>query len=161
MDKHVRLCLFEPDIPQNVGAAVRLAAGLACPLDLVEPFGFVFDPKKLRRVALDYHRSASISRHANFKVFDDWRRSEGRRLVLLTTRARTAYTSVCYAPGDILVCGSESAGAPADVHAAAELAVRVPLAPTVRSLNVVTALAMVAGEALRQVRPAPDVGEPP
>lgn len=155
----LHLALFEPEIPHNVGAAVRLAAGLGCPLELIEPFGFVFDRRKLGRAALDYHAKARLRRHMDFDAFEGWRRGEGRRLVLLTTRAERAYTSVAFAPGDVLLCGSESAGAAACVHEAADLRVRVPLASDVRSLNVVTALAMVAGEALRQVRPAPSRGE--
>lgn len=155
----LHLALFQPEIAQNVGAAVRLAAGLGCPLELVEPFGFVFDRKKLGRAALDYHEKARLRRHAGFEAFDRQRRRERRRLVLLTTRAASPYTSVAFAPGDILLCGRESDGAPTFVHDAADLRVRVPLARDVRSLNVVTALAMVAGEALRQIRPARSRGE--
>ncbi len=155
MGASLHLALYEPDMPQNVGAAVRLAAGLACPLELIEPFGFVFAPSKLRRTALDYHARADLRRHASWHAFEDWRRRERRRLVLLTTRAAAAYTAVPYRPGDVLLCGRESAGAPDEVHAAADLAVAIPLAPGVRSLNVVTALAMVAGEARRQLAAVP------
>ncbi|TVQ32218.1 MAG: tRNA (cytidine(34)-2'-O)-methyltransferase [Geminicoccaceae bacterium] len=149
-----QLALFQPDIPQNVGATVRLAAGLGMRLHLIEPFGFVYAARKLRRTALDYHSFADVKRHASFAAFEAWRNAHAGRLVLLTTRAATDYTAVAFAADDILMAGRESAGAPDEVHAAAELRVRIPLLPEVRSLNVVTSLAMVAGEALRQTRAA-------
>jgi tRNA (cytidine/uridine-2'-O-)-methyltransferase len=128
---------------------------LACPIELIEPFGFVFEPRKLRRTALDYQARAAVRRHASWTAFEAWRRGGRRRLVLLTTRAATPYTAVTFRPGDVLLCGRESAGAPPHVHAAADVALAIPLAPGVRSLNVVTALAMVAGEARRQLGAAP------
>jgi tRNA (cytidine/uridine-2'-O-)-methyltransferase len=152
MRASLRFAVHEPDIPQNVGAIVRLAAGLGCPLDLIEPFGFVFDRRKLRRTALDYHDRADITRHPGWSAFDAWRRDRGRRLVLLTTAGATDYRDVAYSPRDVLLVGSESRGVPEAVHGAADLRVVIPLAAGVRSLNVVTALAMVAGEALRQRR---------
>jgi tRNA (cytidine/uridine-2'-O-)-methyltransferase len=148
----LRFAVHEPDIPQNVGAIVRLAAGLACPLDLIEPFGFVFDRKKLGRAALDYHDRADITRHASWDRFEAAARAAERRLVLLTTAAATDYRDVAYGPRDILLVGSESRGVPPAVHAAVDVRVVIPLVGDVRSLNVVTALAMVAGEALRQER---------
>lgn len=151
MNAYLSFALYEPDMPQNVGAIVRLGAALGCPLELIEPFGFVFDPRKLGRSALDYHRRATLRRHGSWAAFERWRAEAGARLVLLSTHAATPYTAATFRPGDILLCGRESAGVPAAVHAAADLAVVVPLAPGVRSLNVVTALAMVAGEARRQL----------
>jgi len=154
MKAHLGLALFEPDIPQNVGAAIRLAAGLGCSLDLIEPMGFVFDRRKLRRTALDYLDAAAPRRHASWAAFEAWRHGAGRRLVLLTTAAATDYRDVAYGPGDVLLAGAESRGVPDGVHAAADLRVVIPLAGAVRSLNLVTALAMVAGEAGRQLRAA-------
>ena len=152
MRASLRFAVYQPDIPQNVGAIVRLAAGLACPLDLIEPFGFVFDRKKLGRAALDYHDRAAITRHPSWDRFAAAARAADRRVVLLTTRAATDYRDIAYGPRDILLVGSESRGVPSAVHEAADLRVVIPLAVDVRSLNVVTALAMVAGEALRQQR---------
>jgi tRNA (cytidine/uridine-2'-O-)-methyltransferase len=154
MRASLRFAVYEPDIPQNVGAIVRLAAGLACPLDLIEPFGFVFDRKRLGRAALDYHARAEITRHASWPRFEAAARADGRRLVLLTTTAATDYRDLAYGPRDVLLVGSESGGVAPAVHAAVDARVLIPLAPGVRSLNVVTALAMVAGEALRQRRRA-------
>jgi tRNA (cytidine/uridine-2'-O-)-methyltransferase len=146
----VRVALFQPDIAANVAAIIRLAACFDVPLAIVEPCGFVWDERRLRRVGLDYLRHARLARFASWSAFDASRRGAGERLVLLTTRAERAYHEVSYRADDVLMVGRESAGAPALVHAAADLAVRVPMAPGRRSLNVVTALAVVLSEALRQ-----------
>ncbi|MEO1089409.1 MAG: TrmH family RNA methyltransferase [Pseudomonadota bacterium] len=153
MEYRLHLALYQPDIAPNVGACTRLAAALGLPLALIEPFGFVYDLRKLSRVALDYQRLAEVTRHSGFAAFETWRARSRRRLVLLTTAAATPYTQAVYRPGDVLLAGRESAGVPDDVHAAADVSVVVPMAAGARSLNVVTALAMVAGEALRQVGP--------
>lgn len=146
----LQLALFQPDNPVNVAAALRLAACLAVPVLIVEPCGFVWDQRRLRRVGLDYLGRAALTRLPSWAALETRRRAEGRRLVLLTTRASTRYDTVTYRPGDILLGGRESGGVPEAVHAAADLRVRVPLAAGCRSLNLVTALAMVLGEALRQ-----------
>jgi tRNA (cytidine/uridine-2'-O-)-methyltransferase len=104
----------------------------------------------LRRVGLDYMGQVALTRFASFSAFEAWRRAAGARLVLLTARAEQAHHMVRYRPDDILLAGQESAGVPEMVHAAADLRVRVPMAPDRRSLNVVTALAIALGEALRQ-----------
>ena len=154
MHTRLRLAVYEPDIPQNVGAIVRLAAALGCPLELIEPFGFVFDRRKLDRAALGYHTRAEITRHPSWNRFEEAMRAADRRLVLLTTAGATDYRDLAYDSADVLLVGSESRGVPPAVHAAADVRVVIPMAAGVRSLNVTTALAMVAGEALRQVRSA-------
>jgi tRNA (cytidine/uridine-2'-O-)-methyltransferase len=146
----VQLALYQPDMPTNAGAALRLAACLDLPLLVIEPCGFVWDDRRLRRVALDYRTGAKLLRVASWPAFEARRRAEGRRLVLLTTRAETTHLAARYHPDDVLLVGRESAGVPDEVHARADLRVKVPLAPGRRSLNVVTALAIVLGEALRQ-----------
>lgn len=145
----MRLALYQPDIPQNTGAILRLGACLGVAVDIIEPCGFVLDDRRLRRVAMDYGALAEIERHRSWDVFRAQAEAAGRRLVLLTTRARTAHTGFAYAADDVLVLGRESAGAPAEVHAACAAAVRVPIRG--RSLNVAIAAAMVLGEALRQL----------
>jgi tRNA (cytidine/uridine-2'-O-)-methyltransferase len=120
------------------------------PLVVIEPCGFVWDDRRLRRAGLDYIAGATLRRLPGFAAFEAWRQGEGRRLVLLTTAGEVGYQRVAYRASDVLLAGRESAGAPPEVHAAADLRVRIPLAPGRRSLNVVTALAMVLGEALRQ-----------
>ena len=146
----MRAALFQPDIAANAAAAMRLAACLDVPLAIIEPCGFIWDERRLRRVGLDYAGQVALTRFASFSAFEAWRRASGERLVLLTTRAEQAHHMVRYRPDDILLAGRESAGAPEMVHAAADLRVRVPMAPDRRSLNVVTALAIALGEALRQ-----------
>jgi tRNA (cytidine/uridine-2'-O-)-methyltransferase len=152
----VRVALFQPDIAANVAAIIRLAACLDVPLAIVEPCGFVWDERRLRRVGLDYLRHIRLARFASWTAFDAPRRAAGERLVLLTTHAERAYHEVSYRADDVLMVGRESAGAPAPVHAAADLSVRVPMAPGRRSLNVVTALAIVLSEALRQTGGLPE-----
>lgn len=144
----MRLALFQPDIPQNTGAVLRLAACLGVPVDLIEPAGFVFADRQFRRAGLDYVALAALRRHRCWEAFVAAR--TGGRLVLLTTRADMAYTTFGYRPDDVLLLGRESQGVPDSVHAQADARVRVPLVKGARSLNVATAAAMVLGEALRQ-----------
>ncbi|MFL1876450.1 tRNA (cytidine(34)-2'-O)-methyltransferase [Hansschlegelia beijingensis] len=146
----MRLALYQPDIPQNAGTLLRLAACLGVAADIVEPAGFPVSDRAFRRAGLDYLEKVSIIRHASFAAFDARRRAEGGRLVLLTTRAETSYLDARFAPDDVLMVGRESAGAPAEVHDAADLRVAVPMLPDLRSLNVAIAAAMVLSEALRQ-----------
>lgn len=143
----MRLALYQPDIPQNAGTIIRLCACLAVPLDVIEPAGFLFTARELRRAALDYAPLAEVVRHVSWDAFIAARPG---RLVLLTTRADTSYLDFRYATGDVLLFGRESAGVPEDVHARADARLRIPLAPDARSLNVAVAAGMVLGEALRQ-----------
>lgn len=150
------LVLLEPEIATNAAAAIRLAACLDVPLHVVEPTGFVFDRKRLRRVALDYADQARLTRHPSIAAFDGWRRKAGRRLILMTTRGSVDHVAAGYQPGDLLMLGRESSGAPPEVHERADLRVRVPMAAGMRSLNLVTAAAIVLGEALRQLDAFPE-----
>jgi tRNA (cytidine/uridine-2'-O-)-methyltransferase len=144
----MRLALYQPDIPQNLGAFIRLSACLGTQLDLIEPCGFPVDDKRIRRAAMDYYDLATIVRHASWAAFQQ-DRAPGR-LVLLTTSGAASFADVGFRTDDILLFGRESAGVPADVHAAAELRLRIPLQAGARSLNVALAAAMVLSEALRQ-----------
>lgn len=155
----MRIALFEPDIPQNVGAVIRLGACLGVAVDIIGPCGFPFSHKGLKRAALDYVQAAEIRQHVSWARFLEI--PMPGRLVLLTTRAAQPYTVVRYADDDVLLLGSESAGAPPYVHDAADLRVRVPMAQGLRSLNVAVAAAMVVGEALRQTSGFPAAPEPP
>lgn len=146
----MRLALYQPDIPQNAGTLLRLAACMGLAADIVEPAGFPVSDRAFRRAGLDYLEKVSVVRHASFAAFEARRRAEGGRLVLLTTRAETSYLDARFAPDDVLMVGRESAGAPPEVHDAAELRVAVPMLPELRSLNVAIAAAMVLSEALRQ-----------
>jgi tRNA (cytidine/uridine-2'-O-)-methyltransferase len=159
----LQLVLYQPDIAANAAAALRLAACLDVPVTVIEPCGFVWDRQRLRRVGLDYADQARLRRVASFSTFEAERRQAGGRLVLLTTQASGAHNEAAYRPDDLLLVGRESAGVPPEVHAASDLRVRVPLAAGRRSLNVVTALALVLGEALRQTEgfPGQTGGIPP
>jgi tRNA (cytidine/uridine-2'-O-)-methyltransferase len=144
----MRLALFEPDIPQNTGAILRLGACCGVPVDLIEPFGFLWDDRRLKRAGLDYLDSVALARHASWTKFCA-ARGEGR-LVLMTTRATTPYHRFAFRADDTLLFGRETSGVPDAVHEAAAARLVIPLRPGLRSLNVALAAAMVLGEALRQ-----------
>lgn len=146
----MHLALYQPDIPQNTGAILRLAACLDCDVHIIEPSGFDASDRALRRAGLDYIEHTRITRHASFEAFESWRKGTGQRLMLLTTQAQTPYTSVSYEADDILLLGRESAGVPQEVQGTADARILVPMAEGRRSLNLVTAAAMVLGEGLRQ-----------
>jgi tRNA (cytidine/uridine-2'-O-)-methyltransferase len=145
-----RLCLYQPDIPQNTGTMLRLAACLGVPVEIIEPAGFDVSDRNLRRAGLDYLDRVSITRHVSWRAFSDWRRAAGARLVLATTKAALPYTEFAYEADDILLVGRESAGVPDEVHAAADARIVIPMRPGLRSLNVAVSAAMILGEALRQ-----------
>jgi tRNA (cytidine/uridine-2'-O-)-methyltransferase len=145
------VALYQPDIPQNTGTILRTCACLGLAAAIIEPAGFLASDKHFGRAGMDYLAHVEIARYPHWAAFEDWRRAAGRRLVLLTTKARLAYTAFSYVPGDILLVGRESAGVPAEVHAAADARLVIPLKPPMRSLNVAVAAAMVAGEATRQL----------
>lgn len=145
----MRLALYEPDIPQNTGALLRLAACFGVGVDLIEPLGFLFDDRRLKRAALDYAALAEIVRHASWAAFAA-ARSADSRLVLMTTTGSVALDRFAFAPTDTLLLGRESAGVPAAVHAAADARVVIPLRSPARSLNVAQAGAIALYEALRQ-----------
>ena len=148
----MRLALFEPDIPQNAASLIRLGACLGVAVDIIEPCGFLFSEAGFRRAGMDYVERADIVRHTSWEAF--LAAKEGR-LVLLTTKAPTAYTAFAFRPDDILILGRESAGVPASVHEAADSRLRIPLKSGLRSINVAQAGALVLGEALRQTNGFP------
>jgi tRNA (cytidine/uridine-2'-O-)-methyltransferase len=146
----MRIALYQPDIPQNTGTILRLAACLGVEAHLIEPAGFPVSDRAFRRAGMDYLDRVALVRHPSWEAFEGWRRAQGLRLVLFTTRAATSYLDHVYAPRDILLFGRESAGVPDEVHAAAEVRLRVPIRADMRSLNVAMTCAMAVGEALRQ-----------
>lgn len=145
----MRLALYQPDIPQNVGAAIRAAACFGAELDVIEPCGFPLDSREVRRVAMDYGSRATPTAHSGWKAFKETRGSS--RLILLTTAADQSIWDFAFRPDDILLMGRESAGAPEEVHAAADARLLIPLAPGARSLNIHVAAAVALAEARRQV----------
>ncbi len=143
----MRIALFQPDIAGNVGTILRLAACFGVAVDIIEPCGFPFSDRALKRAGMDYLDRCEIVRHADWDAFLT---ATPGRLALLTTSAETPLETAGFTTTDILLMGSESRGAPPEVHAAAQLRVRIPLAAGARSLNVAVATGIALHEALRQ-----------
>ena len=149
----IHLALYQPDIPQNVGAAMRLAACLGVPLDIVFPCGFPWDERKIKQSGMDYIDIAQVTKHTSFATFRA--AYPDRRLVLMTTKGATPYTHFTFQDGDILMAGRESAGVPDSVHAVVNARIVIPMSIGARSLNIINASAMILGEALRQTNAFP------
>ena len=143
----IRVVLFQPDIPQNTGAIMRLAACMGVPLDIIEPCGFPLDDRRLRRAGMDYVDLLDLRRHASWSAF---RQADSGRLVLLTTAGATRHADFAFGSDDRIILGRESAGVPAEVHDAADARIRIPMRAGLRSLNVAQAAAIALAEALRQ-----------
>lgn len=151
MDQHLRIALYQPDIAGNTGTILRMAACLGIAVDLIEPAGFDISDRALKRAGMDYLEMAALTRHVDFDRFEDWRQGEGRRLVLLSTKATLPYTDFRFRAGDVVMVGRESAGVPDHVHDLAFERLIIPMRGGGRSLNVALSAAMVAGEAIRQL----------
>lgn len=152
----MKLALYQPDIPQNTGTILRLAACLGVGVEVIGPTGFDMTDKALRRAGLDYLEHVAMQRHESFERFDTWRRGDGGRLVLLSTHAPQSHLDFAFLSGDVLMLGRESAGVPEVVHKAADARIAIPMRPGLRSLNIAVAAAIVLGEALRQTGGFPD-----
>jgi tRNA (cytidine/uridine-2'-O-)-methyltransferase len=146
----MRIALYEPDIPQNTGTILRLAACLGLAAHIIEPAGFPTSDRAFRRAGMDYLDQVGILRHASWEAFAAWRSQAGVRLVLFTTHARLSYLDHAFHRDDLLLFGRESAGVPETVHEAAATRLVIPMRPGLRSLNVAIVAAMAVGEALRQ-----------
>ena len=146
----MRLALFQPDIPQNLGAALRLGACLDTPIDVIEPCGFPLSDAGVRRAAMDYGALAQMTRHAGWADFLAAPERKSGRLILFTTKGAQPLHGFQFQTGDTLLFGRESSGAPPEVHDAADLRLFIPLAPGARSLNLTVSAAIALSEALRQ-----------
>ncbi len=153
MSVAMRIALYQPDIAGNVGTILRLCACMDVPLDLIEPMGFAWGERALKRAGMDYADAAHVTRHVDWEAF---LANAGGRIVLATTRGAERLDRAVFASDDILLFGSEGAGVPDEVHDRARLRVRVPMRSGVRSLNVAVSAAMMLGEALRQTGGWPD-----
>jgi tRNA (cytidine/uridine-2'-O-)-methyltransferase len=154
----MRIALFEPDIAQNTGTILRLAACLGVEAHIVEPAGFPTSDRAFRRAGMDYLDQVELHRHVSWAAFEAWRRDNGLRLVLFSTKATVSYLDHAYRADDVLMFGRESAGVPEAVHHAADARLRIPMRAGLRSINVAMAAAMALGEAMRQTggfAPAP------
>ncbi len=151
MNSPPRLVLFQPDIPQNAGTLLRLAACLGVAVDIVEPCGFLMDDRKMRRAGMDYLGKIEPVRHSSFSALETTRKGGGGRLILLTTSGDVRLDRFVFQGGDRVMVGRESAGVPDEVAACADVRLVVPMVPGVRSLNVAAAATLALGEALRQL----------
>ena len=150
----MRIALFEPEIAGNVGAVLRLGACLGVAVDLIEPLGFAWDDRRVRRTAMDYIGHVEVARHPGFEAFR--KTAGGARLVLFTTKAQQSAFNFDFGVDDILIFGKESAGVPDFVAAACETRLKIPIRREVRSLNLATAATLAVGEALRQTGGLPE-----
>jgi tRNA (cytidine/uridine-2'-O-)-methyltransferase len=148
-----RVALYQPDIAGNTGTILRFAACMGVAVDIIEPAGFDLSDRNLRRAGMDYLEMAALTRHVDWDAFQQWRTGEGRRLVLMTTKASLPYTGCSFRESDILLFGRESAGVPDAVHDAADRRLLIPMPGGGRSLNLAVSVAMAAGEAVRQINP--------
>ena len=149
----MRIALFEPEIAGNVGAVLRVGACLGAAVDLIEPMGFEWDDRRVRRTAMDYIDHVAVTRHRNFDAF---RASIGpRRLVLFTTKSNSSAYDFRFMPDDVLLFGKESTGVPTAIAQACDARMRLPMRPEVRSMNLATAAAIALSEALRQISSLP------
>jgi tRNA (cytidine/uridine-2'-O-)-methyltransferase len=148
----MRIALFEPDIPQNTGNIFRLAACLGIEVDIIEPTGYIFDDKRFKRASMDYMNHIQYKRHLNWNAFYNWSKENNFRLILLTTKSKKKYTDYQFQHNDILLFGRESAGVPQEVHNSVDEQLTIPMVKNLRSINVSSSVAIVAGEACRQLK---------
>ena len=148
----MRIALYEPDIPQNTGNIFRLGACLGISIDIIEPTGYIFDDKRFRRSAMDYFDHVKYKKHIDWNEFIKWVRNNNYRLILLTTKAKESYLNFNFKNNDILLFGRESAGVPDLVHNTVDKKLNIPMQKELRSINLSSAVAMVAGEACRQLK---------
>ncbi len=158
----MRLALFQPDIPQNTGTLLRLGACLDVELDIIEPCGYIFSEKTLKRAGMDYLHLVKFRRHKSWEHFLQYRAEhpdEYGRIVLLTTHATEPYYNFKFQPNDIILMGRESAGVPEEVHHIADARLLIPMNEKARSINVAVSAVMVVGECLRQTGGFPSVAK--
>jgi tRNA (cytidine/uridine-2'-O-)-methyltransferase len=151
-ERHMQIALYQPDIPPNTGTILRLCACLDVSAHIIEPAGFAVSDYAFRRAGMDYLDHVSLMRHVSWEAFEAWRREQGYRLLLFTTKGATSYLDFRYQSQDILMFGRETAGVPEEVAAKADARLKIPIKPPLRSLNVAMSAAMAVGEALRQTR---------
>ncbi len=151
----IELALFQPDIAGNVGTILRLGACLGVRCHIIEPCGFAFGARALKRAGMDYLDDTDLMRHADWKEFSDWVHAAGRRTILMTTRGSTPIGNITFCKDDILLLGSEAAGVPDHVHAHANQRVYIPMREGFRSINVAVAAGIALAEALRQTQQFP------
>lgn len=148
MKQNISITLYQPDIPQNVGAAMRLCACLGIRLNLIEPFGFPWKEREFKRTGMDYIDQVDFVRFTSWTNFQE---NHQGRIILMTTKGAIPYTDFEFQDGDTLLAGRESVGVPENVHAEVDARILIPMHGQARSMNVINACAMITGEAIRQV----------
>ena len=148
----MRIALFEPDIPQNVGNIFRLGACLGIPIDIIEPTGFVIDDKRLKRASMDYYDYLDLTKHISWEKFYEWSKKNSFQLILLTTKSQKSYYDYKFQAKDIILFGRESAGVPDYVHETVDERLTIPMIKGPRSINLSSSVSIVAGEMIRQLR---------
>jgi len=142
------IALYQPDIPQNTAAIIRLCSCFDATLEIIEPCGFHLDDKRLKKVAMDYLYKSKI---ITYKSYDEFIVNKKKsRIILMTTKAKKNYTDFKFKPNDTLLFGRESEGVPKIVHNKSYDRLKIPIKKNSRSLNIVTATAITLSEALRQ-----------
>lgn len=149
----MRVALYQPDIAGNVGAVLRIGACFGIPVDVIEPCGFVFSDARMKRAGMDYLAHVEMVRHADWQAF---RAAQPGRIVLMSAHGSVPLYDAAFAPDDILLMGSESAGVPQDIHDAAAMRIRIPMRPGLRSLNLAVSTGIALAEALRQTGGLPE-----
>ena len=147
----MRIALFEPDIPQNTGNIFRLGACLGIPIDIIEPTSYLFDDKRFQRSSMDYFKYTKYKKHLDWESFYNWSKENNYRLILLTTKSNNKYSNYKFQSNDILLFGRESAGVTPSVHKSVDEQLTIPMVKGLRSINVSSAVALVVGEACRQL----------
>ena len=147
----MRIALYQPDIPQNTGNILRLAACLGLSVDIIEPTGYIFDDKRFKRSSMDYINHVDYKKYIDWDSFYKWSKEQHFRLILLTTKSQKKYYEYQYKNNDILLFGRESAGVPKKIHQCVNERLLIPMQKGLRSLNVSSAASMIAGEAIRQL----------
>lgn len=147
----IQIALYQPDIPGNTGTIMRMAACLGVPLHIIEPAGFDLSAKSLKRAGMDYLETANLTKHLNWDKFCNWQKSENKRLILASTKAQQSYTEFTYHKDDVLLFGRESSGVPDNVHESVDERILIKMRPEMRSLNLAMSVAMITGEAIRQI----------
>ena len=156
----MRLALYQPDIPQNTGTLLRLGACLNLPIDIIEPCGFLFNDKAMRRAGMDYLAAVDYRRHDSWTDFLNYRAAhsdEYGRLILMTTHGAQSFVDFKFLPNDVILMGRESAGVPENVHQTADARLLIPMNPNARSINMAVSAAMAVSEALRQTNQFPKI----
>ncbi len=145
----LRVALFQPDIPQNTGTIIRTSAALGFYVDIIEPCGFVFSDKFLKRSAMDYEKLANYSRFSSFSAYEEFLQQNNKDVVLVTTKASLSYKDYNFNPKNtVLLFGSESSGLPQSIHEKYGNKVKVPMQGDARSLNLAITVGMLSAHIL-------------